>query len=245
LLLDYFYFRFTTLQGLQTPGLKLLNLRFNFRNNAHKMYYLLVKMFLPYVYERFRDYIERNDWGKLTNKRGNLRAKLRFWCAFFVKFIGKLSQVVELVNFLGFMNGRKFARRSVAEAILGVNLELEDANAGERSLSFDYVNIIVVWTAIGRSLTHLLPFMDFSKLSKLVESGTSHLTQTITFNTGDQDEQVCLVCGATEICMPVWPVPCKCTIYCYYCLQSSLIEKPCLKCSKSISSSEKYDLSNK
>ena len=129
------------------------------------------------------------------------------------------------------MNGRSFARRSLAEAILKVNLELEDKNVGERSLSFDYVNIIVVWTAIGKSLTHLLPFLDFSKIRKLVESGTSHLTQTITFDSGaDSSEQVCLVCGTTDICMPVWSLPCRCSVYCYYCLQTSLVDTPCHKC---------------
>ena len=149
---------------------------------------MLVKVFVPYLYEKLRDYIERNDWSKLSNKKGNLRAKLRFWCAFMVKFVGKLCQVGELINFLGFMNGRSFARRSLSEAFLKVNLELEDKNAGDRSLSFDYVNIIVVWTAIGKSLTHLLPFLDFSKIRKLVESGTSHLTQTITFDAGNESE---------------------------------------------------------
>jgi len=31
------------------------------------------------------------------------------------------------------MNGRSFARRSLAEALLKVNLELEDKNVGERN----------------------------------------------------------------------------------------------------------------
>lgn len=140
------------------------------------------------MYERIRDLIERNDWSRSTNRRGTCKAKLKYWCAFMIKFIGKLQQVGELINFLGFMNGREFSRRSLAEAILSVNLELEDKNAGDRSLSFDYVNIIVVWTAIGKSLTHLLPFLDFTKIRKLVESGTSHLTQTITFDSGDSSE---------------------------------------------------------
>jgi hypothetical protein len=196
------------------------------------------------MYERLRDYIERNDWSKNNNKKGNVRAKLKFWCAFLIRFIGKLQQVGELINFLGFMNGRGFARRSLTEAILRVDLELEDKNAGERNLSFDYVNIIVVWTAIGKSLTHLLPFLDFSKIRKLVESGTSHLTQTITFDSGADSDKVCLVCGTTEICMPVWSLPCKCSVYCYYCLQTNLIAKPCHKCHEEITECEQFDLSN-
>ena len=147
-----------------------------------------------------------------------------------IKFVGKLHQVGQFINFLGFMSGQNFAKRSVAETFLKVNLKLEDKNVGDRSLSFEYVNIIVVWSAIGKSLTHLLPFLDFARIKKLVESGTSHLTQTITFNTENQNEHVCLVCGATDICMPVWALPCKCSIYCYYCVESSLISNPCPRC---------------
>ena len=80
------------------------------------------KVFIPYLYERLRDYIERNDWSKTSNKRGTLRAKLKFWCAFMLRFIGKLQQVGELINFLGFMNGRGFARRSLTEALIRVDL---------------------------------------------------------------------------------------------------------------------------
>jgi len=53
-------------------------------------------------------------------------------------------------------------------------------------LSFEYVNILVVWTAVGKSLANLLPFLDFSKVRNLLKSGSSQLTQTFSFS-GNED----------------------------------------------------------
>lgn len=57
-----------------------------------------------------------------------------------------------------------FYKRNVPETILRVDMTRNDPEQTERSLSFQYVNILVVWTAIGRSVANLLPFLDFSKM---------------------------------------------------------------------------------
>jgi hypothetical protein len=38
-------------------------------------------------------------------------------------------------------------------------------------LSYDYVNVLVVWTALGKSLSYLLPFINFSKVRMLLQGG--------------------------------------------------------------------------
>ena len=66
---------------------------------------------------------------------------------------------------------------------------------------------------------------------------------------------LCMVCGATQICMPYRAIPCKC-VYCYFCIQSKMQEAQnrdiedesdkkvnCLKCGKTVESIGKYDLS--
>jgi len=89
-MLDYIYFRFTTLNDKQTPGLKLLIFKFRFTSKVQRMNLLLLKVILPYLYERFRDFIERYDWSKMSNRKGDIKSKLKYWCAFIVKFLGKL-----------------------------------------------------------------------------------------------------------------------------------------------------------
>ena len=102
--------------------------------------------------------------------------RLKHFSAFMLRFLGKLAQVADLANFLMFMSGYKNARRCLTETILGVNLGKFDVKKQERSLSFEYVNILVVWTALGRSMSQLLPFLDFSKVKYLLQAGTSQLT---------------------------------------------------------------------
>ena len=50
-------------------------------------------------------------------------------------------------------------------------------------LSFEYVNIQVVWTAIGRSLAVMIPFIDIGRIKSLI-SGGYNLTQTVSFADG-------------------------------------------------------------
>ncbi len=101
---------------------------------------------------------------------------MKYLADFFIRFIGKLTQVAELINFLALMNGQKYARRDLAEALLKVDLQVADPTQTERYMSFQYTNILVVWCAVGRSLTQLLPFFDFSQMKKLLKQGADSLT---------------------------------------------------------------------
>ena len=58
--------------------------------------------------------------------------------------------------------------RNLPETLLQVQLAKHDESLQQRSMSFEYVNILVVWTAIGRSMANVLPFLDFSRVQKLL-----------------------------------------------------------------------------
>ena len=96
-------------------------------------------------------------------------------------------------------NASKF-KRNLSETILGIQLVRLNPSITQRMLSFDYVNIQVVWTALGRSLAQLLPFLDFGRVRSLI-SGGQELTQTVSFASSEADEKslegMCMMCGAT------------------------------------------------
>ena len=71
------------------------------------------------------------------------------------------------------MNRQRFSRRSISETILRIDLKEADSNKQERYTSTSYVNILVVWGAVGKSLTKLLPFVDFSQIRKLLHVGAT------------------------------------------------------------------------
>ena len=191
---------------------------------------------MPYLFEKLIDKIQRLDWGNPANKRAESKLKkLKYWIDFLLRFVAKLMQVLGLANFLGFMAGfrtRGFQiMRNLSETVLQVRLSKYDESLQQRNMSFEYVNILVVWTAIGRSLASLLPFLDFSRVQRLLQGATMQSTQTFAF-ASTQDENassnektgmLCMVCGTTQICMPYRAVPCKC-VYCYYCIQSKMQE---------------------
>lgn len=72
-------------------------------------------------------------------------------------------------------------------------------------MSFEYVNILVVWTALGKSMANLLPFLDFSRVKHLLQGGTMQFTQTFAFGANEDEGassnektgMLCMVCATT------------------------------------------------
>ena len=282
LLLDFLFFRFTTSKGIQTPGNSLQNLKYKFKSNRQMMSLIALQILIPYLFEKIYEKILKYEWYDSKNQRrdAKLIQKLKYMIAFLFRFAAKLQQVSSLVNFLGFMSGGKIAKstltgrtnakdpyyramRNLSETLLQVKLGKQDESLSQRNMSFEYVNILVVWTALGKSMANLLPFVDFSRVKKLISGGTMQFTQTFTFGTeevegassNEQTGMLCMVCGTTQIVMPYRAEPCKC-VYCYFCIQSKMQEAQnkdiedeaakqvkCLKCGKLVDSIEKYDLS--
>jgi hypothetical protein len=136
-----------------------------------------------------------------------------------IEFAGRLYRAIELANFVALVTGHPRARRCVAETLLKVDLEINDPENSYRPLYFQYMNIMVVWQAVGTSLSKVFPFFDFTALKSIVQQSVDSYTQTIAFvDQAETKQELCPICGTTDICMPVQAVPCKCCIYCYHCL---------------------------
>ena len=233
LLLDFLFFRFTTARGIQTPGQRLQNLKFAFKTKAQMLALFLLQVLVPYLVSKAQDFLARANWGNAENmRRGtSVMRKIKYIIAKLFQISIQAARFAELINFLGFMSqseDNSVYRRNISETFLQVNLARNDPQQTQRSLSFEYVNIRVVWTAVGRSLAYLLPFLDFSKVKQMLLGGSATLTQTISFSSPGDDAaaqgSLCAICGTTNICMPYQALPCKC-VFCYYCLQSKLQEK--------------------
>ena len=185
LVLDFLFFRCTTARDIQTPGLKLQNLKYVFRSKKQMYALFLVQVFVPYLVAKASDFLRNMNWSDKRNiQRGSsILQKLKYIFSKVFTLICQLYKVAELKNFLSFMTttGDTY-RRSVVESLLKVNLARNDLNQTQRSLSFEYVNILVVWTALGKSLANLLPFLDFSRVKKLLLGGSQTLTQTVSFS---------------------------------------------------------------
>jgi hypothetical protein len=81
-----------------------------------------------------------------------------------------------------------------------------------------------VWTALGHSLSDLLPFLDISSIKGMFTMSTK-LTQFITLDEKDiNGDSWCGICGSTQVCMPFRVKGCH-HIYCYYCIKAEMQEK--------------------
>ena len=73
---------------------------------------------MPYLHQRIHDYTISRNWGSSQNRKGSFKQKIKYLIDFLLRFVGKLAQVAELVNFLALLNGQKYARRCVPETLL-------------------------------------------------------------------------------------------------------------------------------
>jgi hypothetical protein len=178
------------LDGVQTPGNKLQNLRYSFKSRKQIILLFLLQVFIPYLFEKLQEYIVRNNWAEPLQRDDRsprfkkLIKRLKYLLALLLRLTGKLCQVLNLLNFLAFMAEVSVfrrqrlvnAKRNLVETLLQVNMERQNPKQTQRMLSYDYVNVLVVWTALGKSLSYLLPFLDFSKVRQLLQGGHSQLT---------------------------------------------------------------------
>ena len=52
---------------------------------------MLLRIFLPYLYEKLLDFTARHDWYDKDNLKGGTLKKLKFLTAFMIRFVGKLG----------------------------------------------------------------------------------------------------------------------------------------------------------
>ena len=56
--------------------------------------------------------------------------------------------------------------RNLSERVLGIKMRKKDQRM-ERALSFDLINRLIVWTAVGKSLSSMLDIFNLFDASKL------------------------------------------------------------------------------
>lgn len=137
----------------QTPGNLLQNLEFGLDalhplTSTQKILYVLLKILLPYLMKKFQ----------VTKK---------------YKIVAKAIKIIKFVNFIYFMVSFKY--RNIIERILKIDLYTKNPEL-KRNLDFTYINRVIVWNALGKSMTSFLPFLDFSKIMSFFASTASIAT---------------------------------------------------------------------
>jgi hypothetical protein len=182
---------------------------------------MVLTVFLPYVMQKINDIISRNKWNDPRKVRtGKFIEKIKYYFARLIGFVNSFYKLASLVNLVLFFVTH--AMRSLPERLLGITLERIDPNQ-RRYVDFTYINRLIVWTALGHSLSSLLPFLDISSIKSMFTM-SSTVTEFITLDEKDiNGDSWCGICGATQVCMPYKAKECG-HIYCYYCIKAAMQE---------------------
>lgn len=108
-----------------------------------------------------------NEWGnnsgisQFEQKRSLLkRLKLLVYKVYnMLVNIYKVAAFINLIVFMSRASGLSGRGRCLSERLLGVRLVRDNPNM-ERSLVFSFINRIIVWGALSKSLTNLLPLLN-------------------------------------------------------------------------------------
>lgn len=139
--------------------------------------------------------------------------------------LGKIEVVIRsltLLNFITFLwNGRY---RSLFDRVFGVSLMYREREMS-RLVSYEYMDRQLVWTAFTEFFLVAAPLVDLPKLRRMVVRGIGADKEV--------DEGVCMFCAQmgrakVEVC-EAYVTNCKHS-FCYYCLQSNMMNNPYLKC---------------
>ena len=207
---------------------------------------MALTVFLPYLMHKISDFISRNNWNDPRKRRqGTLGDKLKYFFARLVAILNNLFKLASLMNLILFFVSHTM--RSLPERLLGIKLERIDPNQ-RRYVDFTYINRLIVWNALGHSMSSLLPFLDISSIKSMFTM-SSKLTEFITLDEKDiNGDSWCGICGATQVCMPYKALPCSHT-FCYYCIKAAMQEAEetdqpckCKKCSQEVTQIAPYSL---
>ena len=65
LVIDYLFFRFTVAsKETPTPGNKLQNIKYKFTSGRQKMALFLLSVFMPYIFNKLQDLVQRKNWAE-------------------------------------------------------------------------------------------------------------------------------------------------------------------------------------
>lgn len=143
------------------PAMKLQNLKYVFPNESSKIKLFVLSVILPYLTDKFQDFLSYNNWGKHPDVRLTFVKIMKSFlkCLFFahskkdkevMKYViyqlyQKLQtfyKIVYYLNFLSFINqkgGLLSFNRTISEHLLGISLT-KNNNKLERNMDFTYIN---------------------------------------------------------------------------------------------------------
>lgn len=161
LILDFLFYKLTIGSNNRTPGNFIQNLDFGLDHThgltvKQKIGYVLLSILVPYLYRKF----------KIGRK---------------YKWIQKLMTILNFVNFIWFL--KTFQYRCLVERLLQIKLFKVEKGL-ERNIDFTYINRVIVWNALGKSLTSFLPFLDFTKITSFFAK-TASITSYAHVDTSD------------------------------------------------------------
>ena len=155
---------------------------------------MVFTVFLPYVITKLNDKISNDNWNDHRSEITSWKAKLKYFIAKFIGVLNSIFKVASFINMIFFFVSH--ARRSVAELVLGIDLEQTDPSQ-RRYVDFTYINRLIVWNALGQALSKLLPFLDVSKIKGMFQM-SQKLTEFITLDEKDiNSDSWCGICGST------------------------------------------------
>lgn len=129
-----------------TPGNTLQNLNYKFSTNKQKALLMVFTVFLPYGITKLNEKISSDNWNDARSANISWKSKLKYLFARMISFINNIFKVASFINMVMFFVTH--AKRSVAERVLGIDLERIDPSQ-RRYVDFTYINRLIVWNALG------------------------------------------------------------------------------------------------
>eukprot|EP00298_Acanthocystis_sp_HF-20_P010676 c18984_g1_i1.p1 GENE.c18984_g1_i1~~c18984_g1_i1.p1 ORF type:complete len:382 (+),score=113.11 c18984_g1_i1:40-1146(+) len=238
-----------------SPGLTLMNLRLRNESNVplsfpnagsafplllkQKIFYGLLTIGLPYLWERSQRYITFSQWSEANETD----IKFKAWKLF--QKIETFVLFVKIVHFISFLGDGMY--RGIIERVLKIRAVYVKPQIS-RFISFELLHQQLLWTTITDLLSTLLPILQLSRIIKLLKRIKFYNSQEKNDEENFQEKKIvsvfesCPSCGNSSPVMPHIG-DCYC-VYCYVCIQSLLLEAnenddkekeiSCLKCGKMI-----------
>lgn len=118
-------------------GMEIQNLQFTklfYSNKSLRFYYFILEIFFPYTLRKIINHALNHDWSQNKPFLWKLTTK-----------ISHIFQLVNLINFLLFLNQGKYA--SVTDRLLDLTMEYKKKELS-RIVDYEYMNRELVWSVL-------------------------------------------------------------------------------------------------
>jgi len=174
-----------------------------------------------------------NIWASARNDWGNIQSG-KLWK--FLNYIDTTYKVASIINFFTFLYDGRYV--SLLCRLLRMRLVYESVQAGNRNVSFEYMNKQLVWHGFTEFLMFILPLVNVDKIKNFVARTFYSPIQGASIPEG-----VCPICKQDPIQTPYMS---NCGhVYCYFCIKQNLMmdsKFTCLRCRTTIASIIRYQV---